>query len=27
VQWVNRPDVEYLALECDLENSRLFLDE
>jgi len=25
--WVYRPDVDYLSLECDIENSRLFLDE
>ena len=27
VQWIYRPDIEYSSLECDLENSRLFLDE
>jgi hypothetical protein len=27
VQWAYRPDVEYLGLECDPENSRRFLDE
>lgn len=27
VQWVYRPDVEFEALPCDLENSRLFIDE
>lgn len=27
VQWIYRPDIEYLSLECDRENSRLFLDE
>jgi hypothetical protein len=27
VQWAYRPDVEYLGLECDPENSRRYLDE
>ena len=26
-QWTYRPDLEYESLECDLENSRLFLTD
>ena len=27
IRWAYRPDAEFTALPCDLDNSRLFLDE